>query len=475
MLTFWSRMRRRDKPRMPLLKKLFWLYFLLLLLEGALRKWVVPQLSAPLLLIRDPVGLWIMWEAYRSHKWPRNWSSTIAILTLGLVGLCAFQMIFDSNPWYVAVYGLRSYLLPFPVAFIMGENLDEEDLRKFALFSLFFMLPLTAIEVLQYVSPPSAWINAGAYLGAGQIGYAGDHVRASGTFSYDVGPADLVPLAAAFILYGLVNEKFAKRWLIWASAFAAILSIPMIGARAVVYELVGVLGTVLIAAMFGVSQLAKSLKIIFPVLFVYLLVSFLPVFSDATATLNSRFIQGHASEGNTQHIFLLRVFEPVIDAVENADFSRNWIGVGMGRGAAAVSVLERGTVSFVAGEGANGREVIEMGPYPGLAYMLFCFGLGFLILVKALGRAQQHEPLALLLVPAMLSTLCMGIYEQPTEQGFMVVCVAFSLAAIKMHSAPVRSIAAVGSQRAELAAARLRRQELFSRRPAAGSDPSPNL
>src|SRR5271169_2764172 len=32
--------------RLTLLKKYFWLYFLLLIFEGALRKWVAPQLSA---------------------------------------------------------------------------------------------------------------------------------------------------------------------------------------------------------------------------------------------------------------------------------------------------------------------------------------------------------------------------------------------------------------------------------------------
>ena len=30
------------QSKMPLLKKLFWLYFLLLIFEGALRKWVLP-------------------------------------------------------------------------------------------------------------------------------------------------------------------------------------------------------------------------------------------------------------------------------------------------------------------------------------------------------------------------------------------------------------------------------------------------
>src|SRR6185437_1069996 len=144
--------RNRYFARLTLLKKLFWLYFLLLIFEGALRKWVAPQLSAPLLVIRDPISILIIWEAYRTKKWPRNWSAALGVLTLGMVVLCARQMIFDNNPLIVAIYGLRSYLLPFPVAFIMGENLDREDLRKFAGFTLWILLPMTALEVAQYLS-----------------------------------------------------------------------------------------------------------------------------------------------------------------------------------------------------------------------------------------------------------------------------------------------------------------------------------
>jgi len=53
------------------------LYFLLLIFEGALRKWVFPQLSGPLLIVRDPIGLLIIWEAYRTHKWPKEWSAVV--------------------------------------------------------------------------------------------------------------------------------------------------------------------------------------------------------------------------------------------------------------------------------------------------------------------------------------------------------------------------------------------------------------
>lgn len=467
MLNLWSERNKRNAPRMPLLKKLFWLYFLLLLFEGALRKWIFPQYSAPLLLVRDPVALWIIWEAYRTHKWPKNWSTITGVLSLSLVALCALQMTLGDNPWYVALYGLRSYLLPFPVAFIMGENLDAEDLRKFGTFILWILLPMTLLEVVQYLSPSSALVNIGAYKGATQIAYAGDHVRASGTFSYDVGPVDLVPMAAAFMLYGLVNDRFAKKWLLWASAFAVILSIPVVGARTLVYELVGLLASISIAAMFGVSQLAKTLKIIFPMVIVGVLASFLPVFSQAMGTLQTRFSQASHAEGDTQKVLLMRLLDPLTGYIEDVDFSKDWMGMGIGRGAAAMVVVTRGSMSFVAGEQESSRAINEMGPFPGFAFLLFCYALGLLLFSKALGRAHQHEPLALMLMPVLFATLYMGIFEQPTEQGFMVMSVAFSIAAVKLARVPVRQFAAANGQWARFAAARMRRQALLARKPAA--------
>ena len=228
-------MRRRDQDsyygRLTLLKKLFWVYFLLLIFEGALRKWVVPGLSVPLLIVRDPVSLLIIWEAYRTHKWPARWTTVITLLTVLLVGLFVVQIIAGDNPLIVGLYGLRSYLLPFPVLFIMGENLDDEDLRKLGVCTLWLLLPMTLLGVAQYVAPPGSFLNRGAYEGAGQIGYIGNHVRPSGTFSFAIGAVHFDTLAAAFILYGMVTEHFAKKWLLWAGVFALIVSVPTTGAR----------------------------------------------------------------------------------------------------------------------------------------------------------------------------------------------------------------------------------------------------
>ena len=52
------------------LRRLLWLYLWLLIFEGAFRKWIVPQLSSPLLLIRDPVVVLIYVLALRARLFP---------------------------------------------------------------------------------------------------------------------------------------------------------------------------------------------------------------------------------------------------------------------------------------------------------------------------------------------------------------------------------------------------------------------
>jgi hypothetical protein len=416
---------------MALLKKLFWAYFLLLIFEGALRKWLLPQLSAPLLLVRDPIGLLIIWEAYRANKWPEKWSAVTGALAAGLVGLCVIQMVMVDNPFPAAIYGLRSYLLPFPIAFIMGENLDEEDLRRFGVCTLLLLLPLTLLEVAQYLAPANSFLNAGAYAGAQQIAYAGSHTRASGTFSFVTGPISYGPMAAAFIFYGLVNDKFAKKWLVWAATFALILSVPVIGARSLVFELGAVAGCAGIAAISGVSQFFKSLKIIVPLLVVSFLVSLLPIFTQASSTLNERFAMAAAGEGGLRRSLEERTYGTFVERIEQTDFHNHPIGIGMGQGAAAISRLALGRAGFVAGEDEISRETTELGAIPGIAFALFRIFLTVVIAASAIARARNQEPFALLMIPLVFSTLTLGTMEQPTEQGFMVMALGFSLAALK--------------------------------------------
>src|SRR5215467_12997661 len=54
------------------IRRLIWVYLWLLIFEGAFRKWIFPQFSTPLLLIRDPVVLAIYFLAFRARIFPQN-------------------------------------------------------------------------------------------------------------------------------------------------------------------------------------------------------------------------------------------------------------------------------------------------------------------------------------------------------------------------------------------------------------------
>ena len=415
------------------LKKLFWLYFLLLIFEGALRKWVVPQLSAPLLVIRDPVGLLIIWEAYRTGKWPDKWTVLIMFLTVGLIGLFLVQVIVGNNLLLVGLYGLRSYLLPFPVALIMGENLDQEDLRRLGTWTLFLLLPNTALAVAQYASPANSFINNGAYEGAKQISYVGLGVRASGTFSFANGLEEFVAMAGAFIVYGFVTPGFAKKWLLWASAFALILSVPMMGSRTVVYELAMMFGCMGLGSLMGLSQFKKVLRIVVPVLIVAFLVSLLPVFSNAMDSMTNRFTGATAIEGggSVERAVSNRMLRPVVETLGESSSAGGSIGIGMGRGAVAVQEFLHGSNEAVAGEGEFLRETGEMGLIAGIGYSMFKVLLAIAMIVAAIARVRKNESLALLLIPLAVTLLFIGVPEQPVWQGFMVLSMALCIAAAK--------------------------------------------
>ena len=81
-----------------------------------------------------------------------------------------------------------------------------------------------------------------------------------------------------------------------------------------------------------------------------------------------------------------------------------------------------------------------------MAFMLFRWLLELSIESKALSRVREHEPLAWLLVPLTFKTLALGVLEQPTEQGFMVISVAFSFAALRMAPVPIESPPALNPQ-----------------------------
>jgi uncharacterized membrane protein YgcG len=164
---------QREDRKLLWLKRWIWIYFWLLIFEGALRKWIVPPLSGPLLIVRDPVALIIYYQAFRCGKFSMKTMWPFAILTMGMLLLAMAQIVTGINTVLIAIYGLRSYALHLPLAVVMAETLTQQDVRKFGRWMLVLSVPMTALMVAQFKATGSSWLNAGAGEGAGQIFSAG--------------------------------------------------------------------------------------------------------------------------------------------------------------------------------------------------------------------------------------------------------------------------------------------------------------
>src|SRR5882724_11028362 len=141
------------------LKALIWLYVGLLIFEGALRKWVLPSLSDPLLIVRDPVAIAIYAVAFFTGRFPLN-GFVLFTFALGAATVVASLLGGQTNPLVLA-YGLRINYGHLPLMWVMAEVLTRKDVERLGCFLLLAAIPMTAVMVLQFKSPAGAFINRG--------------------------------------------------------------------------------------------------------------------------------------------------------------------------------------------------------------------------------------------------------------------------------------------------------------------------
>src|ERR1700720_1797566 len=145
------------------IRQLIWLYFWLLLIEGALRKWVLPQLSNPLLIIRDPIVLLIYVLAIRARVFPRNgWVLSLAIIAFGSLAVSFIALWPYLPPTRIALvsaFGFRANFLHLPLIFLMPRVLRPEDVKRIGWWSLLLVLPMSLLMVAQFRAAPDSLLN----------------------------------------------------------------------------------------------------------------------------------------------------------------------------------------------------------------------------------------------------------------------------------------------------------------------------
>ena len=200
-----------------------WIYFLLILFDGALRKWLLPSLSNPILVLRDPVALWILIYASKRGFLKLNHY----ILMVVLIGFLAIYTAYfiGHGSLTVAIYGARIFLLHIPLIFVIRSVFDKTDIIKLARWTVLLCIPMIVLIVIQFYSPQTAWVNksVGGEAGGGFSG-ALDYFRPPGTFSFTNGNTMYFNFAACFIIYFWFHAKEISRPVLLLSTFAKALS-----------------------------------------------------------------------------------------------------------------------------------------------------------------------------------------------------------------------------------------------------------
>lgn len=414
------------------IRRLIWLYVFLWLVEGALRKWILPGLANPLLVVRDPVLLLIYFLAVGKKGLLPTQPLVFAFLGLGVVSV-AVTLVATSTPPVVAAFGFRANFLHLPLVFLLPRVLDRADVVRVGRWLLLAAGPMAVIVLGQFVAPAGSWLNAGAGGGLdGQLESAMGHVRASGTFSFTNGLVGFTALVSAFFLYRVLYPRVYPRWLWLGSGGALVVMTTLSGNR----SLVGVVGLTLAAlvlvCVLRPAFLAASLKILVLVALVMVALGSFAVFRQGLDVFAYRF----GDEQNVRTGFFERYLTSVTIAPavwRRAETHPAGLGLGLGTNAGA-GLLTGGKRDMLLAESEWDRMVLEMGPFLGLLYLGLRVGLTVHVghrAWKSLRGRGEGDPLALLLFAGCFSDLLFGQFAQPTALGFTCIAGGLVLAATR--------------------------------------------
>jgi hypothetical protein len=246
----------------------------LAVIEGVLRKWILPQASQFIYFLKDIVLIGAYFRYYFFSSTEKTFrikgnsaAETIASIVLLLTGWCLWQC-FNPNLGspIIGIFGIRGYLLYIPVVWMLPKLFrSEEEFYQFLRTYLLLAIPVGLLAVAQFFSPPSSPLNVYTQDIKLDVATFGDgtstNARVTGTFSYIAGYA-----VYAIISFGLLVPMLAiqqSRWWRWATIVELLLIIGtsfMNGSRGLFFsEILFLIG------YFG-AQLLTNLKTAVPLL-----------------------------------------------------------------------------------------------------------------------------------------------------------------------------------------------------------------
>lgn len=410
-----------------ILKFGLWAYFFLLIFEGALRKWVLPGLSGPLLIVRDPVAIGLILYAWYYGLFPKV-SYVVIMAIISLVAIFTTLFIGHGNI-AVTAYGARILLIHFPLIFLFGAVFNRADVVKIGIAIIWISIPLAVLLAMQFYSPQSAWVNRGIggdLAGSGFTGAMG-YYRPTATFSFTNGTTLFFSLVACFLFYFWLSSEKISRLVLLAASMGLLMAIPFSISRALAFTVVLMLGFVMIAVSRKPKFLGRIIVAVIGISVIFILISGAGFFSTATDVFLHRFDTAGTTEGGIEGTIINRYLGGLIAAVTETE-SYPFFGLGLGMGTNAGAALLGSGRTFLISEGDWGRIVGEMGALLGLAVIAIRLVLSFKLGLASYGSLRTGDVLPWMLLSFALLVFPQGQWAQPTTLGFSTLIMGLLIA-----------------------------------------------
>ena len=220
----------------------------LLIFEGAIRKWIFPE-SQQLVYFAKDVLLLGCYAGYVRDRAPHRYRIPMPPILALLLSLgAAWGALEIFNPrlpnFLVGVFGYKAYFFYIPLMFLFPACFDDDrQLNAFLRRYCQIAFPVALIGMLQFVSSPGSAINAYATGGGEEAGIvtfgSSEHVRITGTFAFITGYTSYL-LATSTLLLALLGAsrwKFSANRKLYLVLAMSLLAMLMTGSRGPVFTL----------------------------------------------------------------------------------------------------------------------------------------------------------------------------------------------------------------------------------------------
>ena len=341
------------------------------------------------------------------------------------------QTLVNIIPFFVILYGWRSYFMYMPLAFIIAEYTDIKFAKKIAAFTCYIAIPMAILTYIQYKSPTDAFINKNVGGNNTQIfTISRGIVRPSGTFPFFTGQTIFIVTVLIMLLfnYFMDKRKFLPEYVSYIAGVAFVSNLAVSGSRSAYGSCLIVFIFLISSSLILINKRKSASILLFSIIAVVIAVGlFNAFFSEQIALLMER--QSYATEqegaisGRVAGIFTISTSNDI-----------PYLGYGIGTGSVGGSYISTGSNNFALAESEWARIQLENGYFFGFLYIFFRILLAVYILKESLqATIRRNNPIPFIICSFTFPFVLVGqLTMNGTTTGYGCIFIGFTMAINKL-------------------------------------------